>query len=126
MSFLLLIGSFFVPLLGVVAADYFLHQRRRYDVDALYKAGGRYWFAGGFNWFAIGVGARRYPVLAPDRPTTAHARPARPHVAAGRQSLPTLSQFGGTIPSFLVAFAFYALMGRVNTRTAPHLTTQTP
>ena len=36
-SFLLLIGSVFVPLFGVLAADYFVLRRRRPDVAALYQ-----------------------------------------------------------------------------------------
>ena len=118
-SFLLLIGSFFVPLLGVVAADYFLHQRRRYDRDALYQSGGRYWFSGGFNWPAIGawaLGTVLYWLLTdlPQR-TLAPLGLGLPSAAA---ALPTLSQFGGTIPSFLLALALYALMGRARTPVA--------
>jgi NCS1 family nucleobase:cation symporter-1 len=50
--FLLLIGSVFVPLFGVFAADYFL-RRRSVDAGALFERGGRYWFAGGVNWRAF-------------------------------------------------------------------------
>jgi len=55
-SFLFLIGSVFVPLFGLLLADYFVVRRGRgYDTAALYAAGGRYWFAGGFHWPAIGI-----------------------------------------------------------------------
>ncbi|HEX2299427.1 MAG TPA: cytosine permease, partial [Pseudonocardiaceae bacterium] len=49
-SFLLLIGSVFVPLLGVLAADYFVLRGRRYQADDLFRADGPYWYAGGVNW----------------------------------------------------------------------------
>ncbi|MGH8935318.1 MAG: putative hydroxymethylpyrimidine transporter CytX, partial [Acidimicrobiia bacterium] len=54
-SFLLLIGSIFVPLIGVLAADYFVLRNQRYDLDQLYRPGGVYWYRGGINWRAIGV-----------------------------------------------------------------------
>ena len=52
-NFLLFIGSMFVPLFGVVLTDYFLIRNRRLDLEALYAAGGSYWYVGGFNMVAI-------------------------------------------------------------------------
>lgn len=52
-SFLFLIGSIFVPLLGVLAADHFVVRRGRIDTDALYQTGGRYWFSGGVRLAAL-------------------------------------------------------------------------
>jgi len=52
-NFLLLIGSVFVPLFGVVLIDYFAVQRGRIDVDDLYRRSGRFWFRGGVNWRAV-------------------------------------------------------------------------
>ena len=52
-SFLFLIGSVFVPLMGVVLADHFLIRRGRVDVDGLYERSGRYWFGGGVRWQAL-------------------------------------------------------------------------
>ena len=52
-SFLFLIGSIFVPLLGVLAADHFLVRRGRVDIDDLYRGGGRYWFTGGVRVAAL-------------------------------------------------------------------------
>src|SRR5919204_563224 len=54
-SFLLLIGSVFVPLLGVVAADYFIVRSGAYDPDALFAPAGTYWYARGVNVPAIVV-----------------------------------------------------------------------
>jgi nucleobase:cation symporter-1, NCS1 family len=47
-AFLLLIGSVFMPLFGVLTAHYFARSRRRIDVGELYRRG-RYWFRGGLR-----------------------------------------------------------------------------
>ncbi|MGD8954136.1 MAG: cytosine permease [Desulfobacterales bacterium] len=52
-NFLLFIGSMFVPLFGVVLTDYFLIRGRRLDLEALYAAGGPYWYIGGFGGFSL-------------------------------------------------------------------------
>ena len=52
-SFLFLIGSVFVPLLGLVAADHFIVRRGGIDTAELYRAGGRYWFSGGVRVTAL-------------------------------------------------------------------------
>jgi len=83
--FLLLIGSVFVPLFGVLVADYFLLRARRIRAEALQTVGGPYWYRGGFAWRGLtawGVGIATY-----------HA------VAA---LLPAL---GSSLPSFALAFA---------------------
>jgi NCS1 family nucleobase:cation symporter-1 len=46
-SFLFLIGSVFVPLFGILAADHFVNRRGRIEVDELYRDGGHYWFTAG-------------------------------------------------------------------------------
>jgi nucleobase:cation symporter-1, NCS1 family len=52
-SFLFLLGSVFVPLFGVLAADYFFHGRRHIAVDELYGRRGRYWFSSGVRLTAL-------------------------------------------------------------------------
>lgn len=106
-SFLLLIGSFFVPLLGVVAADYFVVRGRRYEPDALFARGGRYWYAGGVNLLAIGVwmvGFALYQWISPIGPVAQLGLPPSP------------AQIGGTIPSFAATFGLYAVLGRLAVR----------
>jgi NCS1 family nucleobase:cation symporter-1 len=49
-SFLLLLGTLFVPLFGVLAADYFVLACRRYDVTGMYRADGPY---RGVRWPAV-------------------------------------------------------------------------
>jgi len=99
-SFLLLIGSVFVPLLGVITADYFLLRKRRYDVEALYNRGGPYWYKGGVNWVALIIwllGVGLFLLIA---------------------GLPQLGLvglapwLGATLPTYLFGFTAYALAGR--------------
>ena len=52
-SFLFFIGSVFVPLFGILAADHFAVRRDRVDVPALYARDGKYWFTGGFRVAAL-------------------------------------------------------------------------
>ena len=107
--FLLLIGSFFVPLLGVIVADYFV-VRGRYDPGELFDSRGRYWYQGGVNVLAVGtwlVGFLAYQWIAP---------PAALAQALGDGFAPLASPIGATIPSFAIAFALYALVGRLVVR----------
>jgi cytosine/uracil/thiamine/allantoin permease len=100
-SFLLLIGSVFVPLIGVQTADFFLLRSRLYVTEGLYRVGGQYWYTGGINWTAMGVwlvGFVLYLVIA---------------------GLPPLGfaglapWLGATLPSFLFGFLAYAAVGRI-------------
>src|ERR687894_680812 len=60
LDFLLLIGTFFVPVFAIMLADYYLLRRGNYSAeDVLKKRGGAYWYTGGFNvpaWGAWGIG----------------------------------------------------------------------
>ena len=92
-NFLLLIGSFFVPLFGVLAADYFVVRGRRYQVEAMYQSKGLYWYNRGVNWVAVVVwllGAGVYHLIA--------------------RSLPWL---GASLPAFVVTFLGYLLAARL-------------
>ena len=51
-SFLLLIGSAFSPLLGIVLADYFLVKKGSYDANGLFQRN-PYWYNAGVNFRAI-------------------------------------------------------------------------
>lgn len=99
-SFLLLIGSAFVPLLGVLAADYFVVRGGRYEPAELLRPGGAYWYRGGVNWPAVAVwaaGVITYMAIA---------------------GLPALGvtglapRLGASLPSFVVAFVLQGLVGR--------------
>jgi putative hydroxymethylpyrimidine transporter CytX len=100
-SFLLLIGSVFVPLLGILVADYFLLRGRCYDLAELYRIGGRYWYRGGINWPALVVWFVGFLLY------------------LGIAGLPPLGWagwapwLGATLPSFLFGLIAYTLVGRV-------------
>ena len=89
-NFLLLIGSLFCPLFGVVIVDYLL-RRNEYSVDdALRAKGGKYWFLGGFNPLAFaswGFGMAVYWIA-------------------------NLYFIGGSLPSILLASLLYLLLDR--------------
>ena len=98
-SFLLLIGSFFVPLLGLLVADYFW-VKRGYRVAELFGPKGAYWYTAGVNWPAIGVwaiGVATYLAIS---------------------GLPALGVaglapwLGASLPSFAVALLLWAALGR--------------
>lgn len=102
-SFLLLIGGFFVPLLGLLLADYFVVARRRYAVDELYQEYGRYWYSGGVNWIGIGVwvvGVATYFAISGLG-------------ALGVKSLLPWVTVGASLPSFGVAFLLHSVLGRL-------------
>ncbi len=106
-SFLLLIGSVFVPLLGVLAADYYVLHGRRYAVQELYEPRGAYWYRGGVNWLAVvvwAIGAALYLAI------------AGIHVK-GLNVDGLAPQLGATLPSFIVAFVLHAVLGRLALRT---------
>lgn len=103
-SFLLLIGSVFVPLLGILTADFFVLRGRQYDVEGLYLPGGCYWYAGGVNWRAMAVwfgGFLLYLLIA-----------GLPQLGLEGRA-PWL---GATLPTFFFGFVIYAVFGRLATK----------
>jgi NCS1 family nucleobase:cation symporter-1 len=103
-SFLLLIGSVFVPLLGIQTADYFIIRGRRYDAEQLFQIGGRYWYRSGVNWAAMVVwlvGVALYLVIAGLPPL----------------GFPGLAPWlGATLPTYVFGLVAYAIVGRWATR----------
>ena len=100
-SFLLLIGSAFVPLLGVMAADYFVLRGRRYEPDDLLNAPTG---AAGVNWAFVAswlIGVALYLVIA--------GVPA-----FGLNGL--APWLGASLPSFVIAFVLTVAIGRVTER----------
>lgn len=107
--FLLLIGSFFVPLLGVMLADYFVIHRG-YDARELFSRAGRYWHQGGVNVAAVAswaLGFLLYQWIAPPAPLAA---------ALSNGFTALASPIGATIPSFAVSFLVYAALGWMGVR----------
>lgn len=52
-SFLFLLGSVFVPLFGILAAEYFIRQRRALNIADLNRRHGQYWYSDGVRWRAF-------------------------------------------------------------------------
>jgi NCS1 family nucleobase:cation symporter-1 len=94
-NFLLLIGSVFSPLFGVLLADHFLVRRRQLEVDSLTRPHGRYWFTGGWHLkgllaWAIGIAAYQgintvLPTLGATIPSLALAAVCYLGLVAGRR-----------------------------------------
>jgi nucleobase:cation symporter-1, NCS1 family len=95
-NFLLLIGSVFAPLFGVVLADHFIVRKRRIDAAAVGDINGRYGFSGGWHvsaFIAWAIGIAAYHAI--------------------NQWLPNL---GATLPSLALGAVCYLLL--VSTRRA--------
>ncbi len=108
-NFLFLMGSFFIPLFGVLIADYFLLRRRKYQTDALYQSKGAYWYRGGVNGWGLGAWAAGVVAYHVTNPTILGA-----FIPAWLKMIPdALTAFGGSLPSFIVAFVLYASFGFV-------------
>jgi len=92
-GFLLLIGSVFVPLFGLLAADYFVLRKRNYNLDELYVPRGAYWYRRGFNLWALlawVLGVIVYHAIA--------------------RYVPWL---GASIPSFVATFILYLILAKL-------------
>ena len=86
-NFLLLIGSVFAPLFGVVLADHFIVRKRRMEIAALADPRGPYVFSGGWHvsgFVAWALGIAAYHAI--------------------NQWLPNL---GATLPALVVGAAAY-------------------
>lgn len=106
-TFLFVIGAFFVPFFGILTADYFVLRNRRYDANELYRARGAYWYVGGVN--LVGMVAWVVGVIAyhTTNPTTLGA-----FYADWPKMVPSVfTAYGGSIPSFIVSFVVYAILG---------------
>jgi NCS1 family nucleobase:cation symporter-1 len=89
-NFLLMIGSVFAPLFGVLLTDHFIIRRRQIDTAAIITPGGRYWFSGGWHLrglLAWALGIAVYQLVATYMPA-----------------------WGATLPAFALAGVFYAAL----------------
>ncbi|MFQ3662068.1 MAG: putative hydroxymethylpyrimidine transporter CytX [Chloroflexaceae bacterium] len=92
--FLLLIGSLFAPLFGVVLTDHFLVRQRRVEIRELDRVDGLYWYQGGWNWSAFlawGCGVATFQVLTR-----------------------LLPEFGATLPAVLIGGVVYLTLIRIS------------
>ena len=89
-GFLLLIGSVFAPLFGVLLADHFIVRRRRIDASGLHARGGTYWFTGGLHLSGLAAWAAG--------------------IAAYQAINRWQPNLGATLPSFAVAAVLYLVL----------------
>ena len=92
-GFLLLVGSLFTPLFGVLFADYFVLRRRHYTQEDLYPADGRGRSRGGINPVALlawGCG-----------------------IAVYLAETTYVGWLGGTLPSLAVSLVVYVTASRI-------------
>jgi putative hydroxymethylpyrimidine transporter CytX len=102
-TFLLLIGGVFVPVFGILLADYFVLRGREYQVDELYRSSGAYWYSGGLNPVAIAVWVGGFFV---------YAFAGQPpwlldHLDFVSWVPSWATHVGGTIPAFVFSFFVY-------------------
>ncbi len=115
-AFLFLIGAFFVPLFGVLVADYLVVRRGRLTPEDLYGPQ-----ASGVRWMAVLpwlVGFLLYQWIVPtEAPGWKDLLAALFRVVGLPFPLSaTLPWLGASIPSFLVAFLLHALLGSLMRR----------
>lgn len=113
--FLFLIGAFFVPLLGVMAADFFVVARGAYAATELYRRGGRYWYRRGFHVPAIVVWLLGFVLYQWLSPTPIEGWKALLGGAFGAAGLPfpLAPDIGATVPSFAFSFVLYSVVARL-------------
>lgn len=108
-NFLLLMGAFFVPLFGVLVADYFLLRRRTYQDEALYRSPSAHGHIGSVNVWGFVAWIAGIAVYHITNPSILGAIiPAWPTLFSQE-----LTAWGGSIPSFMVALIAYAVLGRL-------------
>jgi NCS1 family nucleobase:cation symporter-1 len=105
-DFLFLIGSFFIPLFGILVADYFILRRRKYPQDEFYPPPGKHPTVGKVNawaivaWFA---GVLAYNVT---NPVTLNA-----FIPGWSLVVPSfLTNYGGSLPSFVISLVAYTIL----------------
>ncbi len=113
-SFLLLIGAYFVPLLGVLAADYYLVRRQQYVAADLYEPEGRYGYQKGFNLEAVGVWLVGFVVyIGVAGLPIGFGNIVAPWLGMSELTIGGLAPWlGGTLPSLAVSFVLHAILGR--------------
>ena len=111
-SFLFFIGSIFVPLFGIVAADHFVLRRGNVDVGALYRPGSRYWFSEGFNVRALVPWVLGFLVFHWVNPSPLEWWMDAMDSLAGPPLSTKLPWLAGSIPAFIVAFLVTLIIGR--------------
>lgn len=114
-SFLFLIGSVFIPLFGILAADHFVRRRNSIDVHELYSEAGEYWFTGGVRYSTLVPWIAGFVVYHLVLPTG----PSWWLDVAGKLGTPLSERatwLPASIPSFAAAFLIALGIGRLSSR----------
>ena len=123
-TFLLLIGGVFVPVFGILLADYFVLRGREYIIDDLFRSSGAYWYTAGLNPVAFVIWIAGFFV---------YAFAGQPPWLLDHMDFVSwvpdwATHVGGTIPAFTFSFVVYlggawllfgAERGRASLATAP-------
>jgi NCS1 family nucleobase:cation symporter-1 len=92
-DFLLLLGSVFAPLFGIVLTDHFVVRRRQIAASELDRPHGAYWYAAGWSWPALLAWVAGIVVF--------------------QLVTRLLPHLGATLPSFLASGAIYLLLAGI-------------
>jgi purine-cytosine permease-like protein len=122
-AFLFLLGSVFVPLFGILAADHFVSRRGKLDVDDLYSSEGRYWFSGGVRVWAFVPWIVGFVVFHWINPSPLAWWVDIVTTIGGDALSQRLPWLGGSIPAFVVAFLLALALPRLSSApaTAPQI-----
>lgn len=104
LNFMSAYAIFMAPIAGILACDYWLVKRRRYDVPALYDPDGIYRYRCGVNWRAL---VTTLVVIVPLLP--ALAKKVTPQNVAISEGLVNLFTFNWLYGFFVAVFLFYGL-----------------
>jgi putative hydroxymethylpyrimidine transporter CytX len=114
-SFLFFIGSVFVPLFGILAADHFIARRGRISIDDLYaEEDGRYWFWRGFRVVTVVPWLLGFVVYHWVDPSPLGWWLTTIRNLFGSPLGEKVTWLPGSIPSFLVAFGVTLAMTRLS------------
>ncbi|MDQ3941060.1 MAG: cytosine permease [Actinomycetota bacterium] len=113
-SFLFFLGSVFVPLFGILAADHFINRRGHVDIAALYRRRGAYWYSGGVRVWAFVPWVAGFAIFHWINPSPLEWWVKLVTSIAGTPLSERLPWLGGSLPAFLVAFSLALVLPRLS------------
>lgn len=111
-SFLLWIGSVFIPLFGILTADHIKSHRHRIAATDLNRVGGPYWYRGGVNIRALAPWAAGFAVYHWITPSSLEWWYTSVTDLVGTPLSVRYEWLGGSIPAFAVAFVLSLILVR--------------
>ena len=113
-AFLFFLGSVFVPLFGIMAADHFVNRRSKVHIDDLYARRGRYWFQGGVRASALVPWVAGFIVFHWINPSPLAWWLDVTASLFGTPLSEQVSWLGGSLPAFGVAFLLTLALPRLS------------